>query len=114
MDHRHSSAILTLVDQNGNPIADAEVSYSVDGTEGRFLETWQDGQYVIGEEEAGDFVVDVYVEQETEDPCCWEVGSLTLEFTIEENECHVETQTFEPDLQWELICADQDENGDCG
>ena len=109
-----SSAILTLVDQSGEPVLDADISYSVDGAEGQFLETWPDGQYVLGEEEAGDFVVEIFAEVATEDPCCWEVGSATLEFTIEENECHVETQTFEPELEWGLVCADVDENGDCG
>ena len=109
-----SSAILTLTDQNGDPISDAVISYTVEGVEGQYLETWANGQYVIGEEESGGFVVDIIAEVATEDPCCWNVGSTTLEFTIEENECHVETQTFEPELEWELMCADQDENGECG
>ena len=110
-----SSALLDLQDQNGNPIIDAEVSYAVDGVEGTFVESWSNGQYVLGEEEAGDFVVDIFVEVPTDDSCCWDVGTATLEFTIEmdENECHVVTQTFEPELEWALACADVDENGDC-
>ena len=109
-----SSAILTVEDQDGNPVDSAEVSYTVDGVEGTFVEAWSNGQYVLGEEESGDFVVDVFAEISTDDPCCQEIGTGALEFTIEANECHVETQEVELVLEWELVCADVDENGDCG
>lgn len=108
-----SSAILTVEDQDGNPVENAEVSYTVDGVDGTFVEAWPNGQYVLGEEESGDFVVDVFAEMTTDDPCCLEVATGTLEFTIEENECHVETQDVELVLEWELVCSDVDENGDC-
>ena len=109
-----SSALVTVIDQDGSPIDNADVSYTVDGVEGTFIETWSTGQYVLGEEEAGDFIVDIVAEIDTEDPCCQEVGTATLEFTIAENECHVETQEFEAELEWDLVCADVDENGECG
>jgi len=109
-----SSALVTVIDQDGSPIDNAEVTYTVDGTEGTFIDVWPNGQYVLGEEEAGDFVVDIYAEISTDDPCCQEAGTATLEFTIEENECHVETQEFETELEWELVCVDVDENGECG
>ena len=109
-----SSIILTVEDQDGNPVDNADISYTVDGVEGTFIEAWSSGQYVLGEEEAGDFIVDIYAEISTDDPCCQEVGTATLEFTIEENECHVETQEFETELEWELVCVDVDENGECG
>ena len=112
-DFRYS-ATLTIKDQNGNPISDADVSYTVDGTEGTYIDTWLEGEYAVGGEESGDFVVDIFAEVDTGDPCCWEVGSATLEFTIEADECHVISQAFEPELEWELMCADQDENGECG
>ena len=112
-DFRYS-ATLTIKDQNGNLVSDADVSYTVDGAEGSYIDTWLEGEYAIGGEEAGGFVVDIIAEVATEDPCCWEVGSATLEFTIESDECHVISQAFEPELEWELMCADQDENGECG
>lgn len=109
-----SSALVTVIDQDGSPIDNADVSYTVDGVEGTFIETWSTGQYALGEEEAGDFIVDIFAEIDTDDPCCQEVGTATLEFTIEENECHVETQEFETGLEWDLVCVDVDENGECG
>jgi len=112
-DFRYS-ATLDIRDQNGTPVSDADVSYTVDGNEGTYIDTWLEGEYIIGGEEAGDFVVEIFAEVDTEDPCCWDVGSATLEFTIEADECHVISQAFEPDLEWELMCADQDENGECG
>ena len=112
-DFRYSSTLI-IKDQNGNPVADADISYTVDGTEGTYIDSWLDGEYAIGGEEAGDFVVDIIAEVQTEDPCCFDVGSATLEFTIEADECHVISESFEPELEWEMMCADQDENGECG
>ena len=112
-DFRYS-ATLNIKDQSGSPVADADVSYTVDGNEGTYIDTWLEGEYAIGGEESGDFVVDIIAEVSTEDPCCWEVGSTTLEFTIEADECHVISQAFQPELEWDLVCADVDENGDCG
>ena len=98
-DFRYS-ATLTLTDLDGNPISDAAISYTVDGEEGTYIDSWMDGEYAIGGEEAGDFVVEINVELPTEDPCVWDVGTATLEFTIEEDECHVISQAFEPELEW--------------
>jgi len=101
-DFRYS-ATLTLTDLDGNPITDADISYTVDGEDGTYIDSWMDGDYAVGGEEAGDFVVEINVELPTEDPCLWSVGTATLEFTIEEDECHVISQAFEPELEWSEI-----------
>lgn len=110
-----SSAKITVLDQQGVPLSGVDISYSVDGIQGEYIETTQDGVYYVGGEEAGDFVVDVYAEIPLEnDPCCWDIGEDTLEFTVEEDECHVILQEVEASLEWSVMCADVDENGDCG
>lgn len=101
-DFRYSATI-SLADADGNPISDANVSYTVDGEEGTYIDSWMDGEYAVGGEEAGDFVVDISVERPTEDPCVWNVGDATLEFTIESDECHVISQAFEPELEWSVL-----------
>ena len=109
-----SSALVTILDQSGAPLTGVEVSYTVNGEEGNHIDSWVNGTYVIGGEEAGDFVVSMYVEIAQEnDPCCSDVGEGTLEFTIEADECHVITQEFETSLEWDVICVDVDENGLC-
>ena len=109
-----SSALVTILDQEGAPLSGVEVSYTVDGTSGTYIDSWENGTYVVGGEEAGDFVVSMYVEIPQEsDPCCSDVGQGTLEFTIEADECHVITQEFETSLEWDVICVDVDENGLC-
>ena len=109
-----SSALVTILDQEGAPLSGVEVSYTVDGTSGTYIDSWENGTYVVGGEEAGDFVVSMYVEIPQEgDPCCSDVGQGTLEFTIEADECHVITQEFETSLTWDVICVDVDENGLC-
>lgn len=111
-----TSATITILDQEGDALPGVDVSYSVDGVEGAYVETiMDDGSYYVGGEESGDFVVQMYTEIPIEnDPCCWDVGEGTLEFTIEADECHVISQTFETTLEWSIMCADADENGDCG
>ena len=109
-----SSALVTILDQEGTPLSDVEVSYTVDGQEGTYIDSWINGTYVIGQEEAGDFIVSMYTEiPQDNDPCCSDVGQGTLEFTIQANECHVITQEFETSLEWDIICVDVDENGLC-
>ena len=109
-----TSANITIFDQQGAPLPGVEVSYTVNGVEGTYIDTWEDGTYNVGGEEAGDFVVSMYIEVPQEaDPCCSDVGEGTLEFTIEADECHVITQQFETNLEWDVICVDVDENGLC-
>ena len=109
-----TSANITILDQQGAPLPGVEVSYTVDGEEGTYIDNWADGTYNVGGEEAGDFVVSMYIETPQEaDPCCSDVGQGTLEFTIEADECHVITQQFETSLEWDVICVDVDENGLC-
>ena len=109
-----ASANITILDQEGSPLAGVDVSYTVDGEAGTYLDTWGDGTYNVGGEEAGDFVVRMYIEIPQEnDPCCFDVGEGSLEFTIEADECHVITQEFETELEWDIICLDPDESGVC-
>ena len=110
-----SSASITVLDHEGVPLQGVDVSYTFDGVQGTYIDTWEDGSYNDGGEESGEFIVDLYTEIPFEnDPCCWDVGEATLEFTIEADECHVLSQTFETGLEWSIMCADTDENSDCG
>ena len=109
-----TSASITILDQEGAPLTGVEVTYTVDGQEGIYIDTWEDGTYHVGGEEAGDFVVSMYIEIPQEaDPCCSDVGEGTLEFTIEEDECHVIGQAFETELEWNVVCLELNENGVC-
>jgi hypothetical protein len=111
MEFRYSATI-SLEDQAGNPISDAQISYTVDGVEGTYVDSWMEGEYAVGGEESGDFVVEIFAEVPMEDdPCCWEIGEATLEFTIEADECHVISDSFEPELEWSMVCADAEECG---
>ncbi|MAA79185.1 MAG: hypothetical protein CL916_07980 [Deltaproteobacteria bacterium] len=109
-----SSALVTVLDQEGSPLLGVDVSYTVDGVSGTYIDSWENGTYVVGGEEAGDFIVSMYAEIPQEnDPCCSDVGQGTLEFTIDADECHVITQEFETSLEWDIICVEVDENGLC-
>jgi hypothetical protein len=102
-----SSAIISVKDKDGAPLSDVNVSYSVDGIEGEFVDHWQNGSVIVGGEESGEFVVNLYAEIPFEnDACCWDIGEAELEFSIEANECHVITQEFEANLEWSVLCAD--------
>ena len=103
------SATIELTDQEGVAITDANITYTVDGVEGTYVESWEDGTYVVGGEESGDFVVDIYAQIPDEDGCCTDIGEATLEFTIESDECHVIPQSFNPDLEWSTACIDIEE-----
>ena len=108
------SSTIQLSDQNGEPISEASISYTVNGAEGEIVESYESGTFLIGGEEAGDFHVDIYVEIQTEeDSCCWDVGTAELEYTVEKDECHVIPVSPEVELVWDTICVDVDENGEC-
>ena len=49
------------------------MSYTVDGVES-YVDTWLEGEYAVGGEESGEFVVDIFAEVDTEDPCCWKLA----------------------------------------
>ena len=55
-----TSANITIFDQQGAPLPGVEVSYTVNGVEGTYIDTWEDGTTMGGE--AGDFVVSMYIE----------------------------------------------------
>ena len=106
------SVNLELLDPSGSPITDAEIAYTVDGSEGEFIESWEDGIYVIGGEEAGDFVISIdAIIENPDDECCWTEGSAELSLTIEADECHVIPQSISPELEWLEVCADSEECG---
>ena len=101
------SVSLSLVDEDGVPLSDAIVSYTVDGEEGSYVEHFFDGEYMVGGEESGFFEIDIYAELPVEgDDDCFRIGSATLEATIEADECHVIPQSFSPELDWDLVCLD--------
>jgi len=115
LDFRYSATI-AVEDSSGNPLASelVEVSYTVNGVEGEYVEMWEAGNILVGGEEAGDFVVNITaLNPDTTDECCWESASAVLEFTIEADECHVIPQEFDAELEWEMVCADS-EGQDCG
>ena len=106
------SASIELKDLNGDPIEGASISYTVDGESGEVVEDWTAGNYVVGGEEAGEFIVDIYAEiEDPNDSCCLDIGSATLEFVVDSDECHVNSQSFAPDLEWDRVCMDAE---DCG
>ena len=99
------SSSFTLLDQAGNPINEADISYTVDGNEGSYVESFENGSFAVGGEEAGDFVVEISASVPLEnDPFCWEVGTATLEYTIEAGPCHVRNQIIDVELSWETFC----------
>ena len=75
------SSQIEIIDEDGAPITSANISYQVDGVEGEYVENYETGIYVVGGEEAGDFVVQIFVEIPFEDDaCCWDIGEKTLEY----------------------------------
>ena len=61
------SLALTIEDQDGQPVDNANISYTVDGEAGTYVEYFTNGEYFVGGEETGDFEVDIYVEIPAED-----------------------------------------------
>ena len=113
MEFRYSATI-SIVDEAGAPLSGVDVSYTVNGTEGSYVENFQEGIYNVGGEESGDFVVHMMAEIPDEsDPCCKNIGEGTLEFTIEADECHVQSQAFDTSLEWNVVCSEPDTNGSC-
>lgn len=113
LEFRYSSTI-SVVDKEGAPLESEflSVTYTVDGVEGEYVESWEAGSVIVGGEEAGDFVVNLAADVPDEnDACCSDVGTATLEFTIEADECHVIPQNFDANLEWGMVCADSE---DCG
>jgi hypothetical protein len=106
------SVQMSLEDQDGNPITDADISYIIDGVEGEFVEEMSGGTYAVGEEEAGEFEISIAVHLEyPNDECCWAEGAATISLTVEADECHVIPELIEPTLDWVDVCADSE---DCG
>ena len=85
---------LTILDDAGAPIDNANISYTVDGEEGFFVESFTNGEYFVGGEEAGDFVVDISSDSDGDTALI----SVLPSSTVEADECHVITQAFEPEF----------------
>lgn len=85
-----SSITLTLVDPEGVEITDATVTFTVDNGELQDCESWDDGSYVCGWEQAGDF--DVFIEAPGYAPD-------NFERLVEADECHVMTKVVERQLE---------------
>ncbi len=83
------SVDLTLLDEDGAPVSGAQVRYSVDGGETQYCESWNDGSYQCGYEEAGEFAFVV-------DAAGYELDEFTQ--TVEQGECHVGTERVERTL----------------
>ena len=106
------SSTIELTDQSGQPVEDALITYTVDGEDGEMVEEMFVGNYAVGGEESGAFIVDIYIEiEDPDDSCCLDLGTATLEFVVESDECHVITQRFSPELNWDRVCLDAE---DCG
>ena len=104
------SSQIDIIDEEGEPVTAASISYHVDGVEGEYVENYETGTYVVGGEEAGDFVVHISVEIPFEDDvCCWDIGEKTLEYTVEKNVCHVIPVSMETELDWSIRCMDTEE-----
>ena len=106
------SVNLEILDESGSPLTDAEITYTVDGEEGQVVESWGDGTYMVGIEEAGDFEISIRVQmQDPDDGCCWKEGSADLSLAIESDECHVIPQSLTPELDWVEACVELEECG---
>ena len=99
------SLALTIEDQDGQPVDNANISYTVDGEAGTYVEYFTNGEYFVGGEEAGDFEVDIYVEIPA-GADCFDIGDAYFSVTVEADECHVITQAITPELNWERVCLD--------
>ena len=99
------SLSLFITDQDGQPVDNANISYTVDGEPGIYVEYFTNGEYFVGGEEAGDFEVDIYVEIAAGEDC-FDIGDASLSVTVEADECHVINQAITPDLDWERVCLD--------
>lgn len=108
------SSTINLTDQDGIPVNEADVSYTVNDEDGLHqVESAPGGGFLVGGEEAGDFVVEIEVRIEQEnDPCCWEAGSTTVEYTVEADECHVIPEIIDAEIELVLVCSD--DTDECG
>jgi hypothetical protein len=83
------SVNVTVVDEQGAAVAEAIVSYSVDGEERGACEDIGDGSFVCGVEEAGHFVITASAQG---------FEARSQEVVVNENECHVLPETLEISL----------------
>ena len=93
----HASISMTVVDETGAPIPDATATYTVDGGAVQDCEDWGDGSLVCGIEEAGDFEITVDA---------WGFETATIQQTVGADECHVDGQVLEVELQ-AIACTEE-------
>lgn len=89
------SVTVTIQDEGGSPRPDALVTYSVDHEEERECQSWGDGTFSCGEEQAGTFTI--YADAD---------GYSPAETTVEvgSDACHVQTEAVTLTLNSE--CSD--------
>ena len=92
-----SSVSLTVVDEQGNALADADAVFAVDGGAERDCESMGNGAFVCGWEEAGAFTITVDAEG---------FGAKTVQLTVDADECHVQTEILEVTLE-PVACTDE-------
>ena len=100
-----SSLNLNLTDESGQPLSDADISYTVDGVVGTFVSEISAGEYLVGGEESGYFEVEISASLPDEnDPFCWYLGEGSFSVEVLANECHVIPQSLSPEMEWMVVC----------
>jgi hypothetical protein len=83
-DESVTSVLLTLKDPMGDPVADATVTFSIDGAPAGACDAGSQGTYFCGEEQLGNFGIAVEA-----------AGFVAVDAEIlvaDEDECHVHTE----------------------
>jgi hypothetical protein len=96
-EYAASSVTVNLIDESGAPIADATLSFSVDGGASQSCESFGDGTYVCGWEQAGSIAITAEREG-------FRSTTETVEVGMTEDGCHVEGQVLDITLV-EVVCT---------
>ena len=98
-DIAFASVSLSVVDDGGVAVADAEATFTVDGGETQICENLGGGSYACGWEQAGNIVVTVAKEG-------YESATETVEVGMTDDGCHVEGQVLELTLEEKACTAE--------
>jgi hypothetical protein len=93
-----SSLTLTVTDEHGEPVAEADVTFTVDGGAVQSCDPLGEGQWVCGYEQAGSLTVTVEVEG-------YEAHEETVQIDKTDDDCHVIGQELEVSLD-PVACND--------
>ncbi|MEM6296319.1 MAG: hypothetical protein AAGA54_33925 [Myxococcota bacterium] len=91
-EYAAASVSLEVLDAKRQPIADADVRFTIDGGEERQAESFGDGAFVAGYEEDGRFEVTIEAADHTP-------AQRTYDVAFEADGCHVETVTDRIELE---------------